>query len=59
MNEITAAMIGAFASVLVMAFSNYSTRKDRDTRELFKRLNELEKIVAGHHPPQRRNWRKG
>ena len=57
MAEITAAIIGAAASVVIMSLSNISNRRDRDTRELFKRLNELEQTVAGHHPPQR-NWRQ-
>ena len=57
MPEVFAAIIGAGASVLVMSISNVSTRRDRDTRELFKRINELEKTVAGQHPPQR-NWRQ-
>ena len=58
MAEITAAIIGAAASVVIMSLSNVSNRRDRDTRELFKRLNELEQTVAGHHPPDRnRKWR--
>ena len=57
MEEITAAIIGASVSVLIMILSNVSNRRDRDTRELFKRLNALEQTVAGHHPPQR-DWRK-
>ena len=57
MPEVIAAIIGAGASVIVMGISNMSTRRDRDTRELFKRINELEILVAGYHPPQR-NWRK-
>ena len=57
MAEITAAIIGATASVVIMSLSNVSNRRDRDTRELFKRLNELEQTVAAHHPPQR-NWRQ-
>ena len=57
MPEVIAAIIGAGASVIVMGISNMSTRRDTDTRELFKRINELEKLVAGYHPPQR-NWRK-
>ena len=47
MPEVIAAIIGAGASVIVMGISNMSTRRDRDTRELFKRINELEKLVAG------------
>ena len=57
MAEIIAAIIGATASVVIMSLSNISNRRDRDTRELFKRLNELEQTVAGHHPPAR-NWRQ-
>ena len=59
MTEIIAAIIGASVSVVIMLLSNLSNRRDRDTRELFKRMNELERLVAGYHPPQRRNWRKG
>jgi hypothetical protein len=56
--EITAAIIGATASVVIMSLSNISNRRERDTRELFRRLNELEKLVASHHPPDRnRKWR--
>ena len=59
MAEITAAIIGATASVVIMSLSNVSNRRDRDTRELFNRINELEKTVASHHPPDRnRKWRR-
>ena len=57
MPEVVAAIIGAGASVFVMGVSNMSTRRDRDTRELFRRINELEKLVAGYQPPKR-NWRQ-
>mgnify|MGYP004365510073 FL=1 len=58
MPEITAAIIGATASVVIMSLSNVSNRRDRDTRELFNRINQLEKLVASHHPPDRnRKWR--
>ena len=58
MPEITAAVIGATASVVIMSLSNISNRRDRDTRELFNRINQLEKLVASHHPPDRnRKWR--
>jgi len=59
MTEIIAAIIGASVSVVIMLLSNLSNRRDRDTRELFKRMTELERLVASYHPPQRRNWRKG
>ncbi len=58
MAEITAAIIGATASVVIMSLSNISNRRDRDTRELFNRINQLEKLVASYHPPDRnRKWR--
>ena len=58
MAEIPAAIIGATASIVIMSLSNVSNRRDRDTRQLFNRINELEKIVASHHPPERnRKWR--
>ena len=58
MAEIPAAIIGATASIVIMSLSNVSNRRDRDTRELFNRINELEKTVASHHPPARNNkWR--
>jgi len=57
--EIPAAIIGATASIVIMSLSNVSNRRDRDTRELFNRINELEKTVASHHPPDRnRKWRR-
>ena len=46
MNEITAAMIGAVASAFLMALANISNRRERDIRELFHRINALEKEVA-------------
>ena len=58
MAEIPAAIIGATASIVIMSLSNVSNRRDRDTRELFNRINQLEKLVASHHPPDRnRKWR--
>ena len=46
MNEITAAIIGATASAFLMAVANISNRRERDIRELFHRINQLEKEVA-------------
>tara|TARA_Y100000593_G_scaffold14105_1_gene26542 strand:+ start:316 stop:498 length:183 start_codon:yes stop_codon:yes gene_type:complete len=46
MNEITAAIIGAALSALVMMLANISNRRERDIREVFRRLNQLEKDVA-------------
>ena len=53
MNEITAAMIGAVASAFIMALANISNRRERDIRELFHRINALEKEVARTEKPRR------
>ena len=46
MNELWAARIGVAATTVVMAVGNNSSRKERDIRELFHRVNALEKQVA-------------
>ena len=46
MNELWAALIGVGATTVVMAVGNNSSRKERDIRELFHRVNALEKQVA-------------
>ena len=55
MNEIIAATIGAAVSILLVAINNITARRDRDIREIFNRLNRLEKDVAANVP--RRDWR--
>jgi len=55
MNEIIAATIGAAVSILLVAINNITARRDRDIREIFNRLNRLEKDVAASTP--RRDWR--
>ena len=55
MNEIIAATIGAAVSILLVAINNITARRDRDIREIFNRLNRLEKDVAANSP--RRDWR--
>ena len=54
MTEIWAALIGVAATTVVVAVSNNSSRKERDIRELFHRVNALEQKVAELKP---RNWR--
>jgi len=54
MNELWAALIGVGATTVVMAIGNNSSRKERDIRELFHRVNALEQKVAEIKP---RNWR--
>ncbi len=53
MNEITAAIIGAVTSALLMLLANVSNRRERDIREIFRRLNQLEKDVAKLQNPRR------
>ncbi len=53
MNEITAAIIGATASAFLMAVANISNRRERDIRELFHRINALEKEVARLDKPRK------
>ena len=50
METIWAAIIGAAASAFVMAIANISNRRERDIRELFPRMNALEKEVAQQNP---------
>ena len=54
MVEIWSALIGVAATTVVMAVGNNSSRKERDIRELFHRVNALEQKVAELKP---RNWR--
>ena len=58
MDSIWAAIIGATASALLMLLANVSNRRERDIRELFHRINQLEKEVAQAKPSPRRDWRK-
>ena len=46
MNEITAAIIGATISALLMVLANRSHRRQGDIREIFHRLNAIEKDLA-------------
>ena len=46
MNEIIAAIVGAWCSMALMTISNISNRKQKDTREIFARLNKLEQQMA-------------
>tara|TARA_R100000742_G_C4202814_1_gene31426 strand:+ start:292 stop:459 length:168 start_codon:yes stop_codon:yes gene_type:complete len=54
MDEIWAALVGVAATTVVVAVNNNSSRKERDIRELFHRINALEKSVAEMKP---RTWR--
>ena len=59
MNEIYAAVIGASVSALLMVLSNRSNRNMGNFREIFHRLNAIEKDLARFEsqPERNRNWR--
>tara|TARA_R100000781_G_scaffold2892_2_gene4383 strand:- start:685 stop:852 length:168 start_codon:yes stop_codon:yes gene_type:complete len=44
--EITAAIIGAIASIVLMTFGSINRRREKDITEIFRRLNQLEKSVV-------------
>ena len=46
MKEIKPAFIGAAESASLMVLSNMSNRRERDIREIFHRLNQIDKAVA-------------
>jgi len=46
MTEIYGALIGAAATAFLMVLSNMSNRRERDIRELFNRINQLDKAVS-------------
>lgn len=56
MEAIWAAIIGATASAFIMAIANISNRRERDIRELFHRINQLEKEVAQQNPRIKRRF---
>ena len=46
MPEVYGALIGAAATAFLMVLSNMSNRRERDIREIFNRINQLEKAVS-------------
>ena len=57
METIVAAIIGAAASALLFFYASISGRRERDIREIFSRLRELENTVAKQNPQRARDWR--
>ncbi len=57
MNEIYAALVGASVSALLMVLANRSSRRQGDIREIFSRLNNLEREVTRLEANRPRNWR--
>ncbi len=46
MPEVYAALIGAASTALVMVLSNMSSRRERDIRDIYFRLNKLSQAVS-------------
>ena len=57
MPEIYAALLGAMVSALLMVLSNRSSKRQGDIREIFHRLNAIEKDLARIEANKTRNWR--
>ena len=59
MVEVWAALVGAGISAFLMVLSNRSHRRQGDIREIFHRLNAIEKDIARIEASKRNNqsWR--
>ena len=58
MPEVVAALIGAMVAALLMVLANRSNRDNGNFRELFHRMNAVEKELARLEVGRNRNWRK-
>ena len=57
MNEIFAALLGAMLSALLMVLGNRSNKRQGDIREIFHRLNAIDKELVRLDANRPRNWR--
>ena len=57
MPEIYAALIGAMVSALLMVLGNRSSKRQGDVREIFHRLNAIDKELVRLDSSSPRNWR--
>tara|TARA_B100000579_G_scaffold269510_1_gene222475 strand:- start:2253 stop:2432 length:180 start_codon:yes stop_codon:yes gene_type:complete len=57
MTEIYAALVGAMLSALLMVLGNRSNKRQGDIREIFHRLNAIDKELARLDANRPRNWR--
>ena len=57
MTEIYAALVGAMVSALLMVLGNRSNKRQGDIREIFHRLNSIDKELARLEANRPRNWR--
>ena len=56
MPEIYAALVGAMLSALLMVLGNRSNKRQGDIREIFHRLNAIDKELARLDAKRPRNW---
>ena len=57
MPEIYAALVGAMLSAVLMVLGNRSNKRQGDIREIFHRLNAIDKELARIDAKRPRNWR--
>ena len=57
MPEIYAALIGAMVSALLMVLGNRSSKRQGDVREIFHRLNAIDKELVRLDSNRPSNWR--
>ena len=57
MTEVIAALIGAMLSALLMVLGNRSNKRQGDIREIFHRLNAIDKELVRLDASRPRNWR--
>ena len=57
MTEIYAALVGAMLCALLMVLGNRSNKRQGDIREIFHRLNAIDKELARLDAKRPRNWR--
>ena len=57
MTEIYAALVGAMLSALLMVLGNRSNKRQGDIREIFHRLNAIDKELVRLDANRPRNWR--
>ena len=57
MPEVLAALIGAMVSALLMVLGNRSNKRQVDIREIFHRLNAIDKELVRLDSNRPRNWR--
>ena len=57
MSEIYAALLGAMLSALLMVLGNRSNKRQGDIREIFHRLNAIDKELVRIDLNRPRNWR--